>query len=107
MTFIVTGGAGKRGRPLLFTDIGDRAVANTIFAEDEKLGWRTLGRRVESLGRKMEGGGFLFGSTRTRTRVTLDHALGSKESLDFVSKFGDIVIFLGKTKVRQGRYLQR
>lgn len=38
--------------------------------------------------------GMLFSGPRARARVTLDHALGSKESLDLLAQLGDAVVLL-------------
>ena len=38
--------------------------------------------------------GVTIGSTRTRARVTLDHALVGQEGFDLLSQFGDTVVLL-------------
>ena len=78
-----------------------------VGVEEASGGERVIGSLGEGRGRRRcriavgmkivnedQNRGVTVGSTGTRTRVTLDHALGSKEGLDLLAQLGDAVVLL-------------
>jgi len=70
-------------------------VTSTVVARvyRECRGVRTRGVRATVVSDEDEHA-LLFGRARAGARVSLDHALGGQEVLDFLTEHGDVVVFL-------------
>ena len=72
---------------------GDGGGDKIVSGGGRRGGWR-CGRAGSLVGDEDEGLLVSFWATVICTRVTLNHALGSKEVLDLLAEDGDIVVFL-------------